>query len=91
MNLSPPDTTPVVLVLRDLGAKRQPATCITPDFGRALAEAASVCLDERGHTSPTKMDVAGDIEVPAHVDWDAPSDQSRRCWNDDEVATEHGA
>jgi len=91
MNLSAPATVPVPLILRDLEAKRQPASCVTPGFGRALADAASVCLDERGHTSPTRMDVAGDLKVAAHVDWDAPSDQSRRCWNDDEYATEHGA
>ncbi len=41
--------------------------------------------------SPTQMDVVGDLDVEAEVHWDAPSDQSCRCWNDDEYATEHGA
>jgi hypothetical protein len=91
MKLARPKSDPIPLVLRKLGGDRNPSSCITPAFGRALAEAASVCLEQQGHASPTRMDVIGDFGVGAEVDWEEPSDQSRRCWNDDEYATEHGA
>ena len=90
-HLSPPNFNPIPINLRNLGTNRSAATCITPAFGESLAQAASVCLDERGHASPTKMVVAGTFNMAAQVDWDRPSDQSRRCWNDDQYATEHGA
>ena len=64
---------------------------ITPRFGATLAEAASVCLDERGHSSPTLMTVRGTLEAEAKLSWQSPDDQARRCWADPEVATEHGA
>ncbi len=64
---------------------------ITPAVGQALAEAASVCLDERGHLSPTIIIISGDQDARATVTWQTPTDQAKRCWNDDQVATEHGA
>ena len=64
---------------------------ITPAFGEGLAEAAGVCLEEREHSSPTEMQISGDARGSATLEWEPTSDQMRRCWNDDEVATEHGA
>jgi hypothetical protein len=64
---------------------------ITSRFGAALAEAASVCLDERGHSSPAFMTVHGTLEAKAELSWQSPDDQARRCWADPEVATEYGA
>ena len=64
---------------------------ITPAFGESLAEAAEVCLEEREHSSPTAMQISGEAQGSATLEWEPPSDQMRRCWNDDEVATEHGA
>ena len=48
-------------------------------------------MDERGHRSPTAMAVSGDRKAAARLEWSQPTDQQRRCWNDDEEATEHGA
>lgn len=76
------------LKLTDL---RSGAPGITPAFGEGLAEAASVCLEDRKHSSPTTMRISGEIRGPAILEWQAASDQIRRCWNDDEEATEHGA
>lgn len=64
---------------------------ITPNFGRALAEAASVCLDEQGHSSPTPMQVCGTVERNAKITWQTPSDRAHGCWGDPEYTTEHGA
>lgn len=88
MSLPTPNYTPIPLVLRDLGNGRKG---ITPAYGQSLAEAASVCLQERGHTSPTQMLISGNFAIPAQIEWKNPSDQSRRCWNDDGYATEHAA
>ncbi len=64
---------------------------ITPAFGEGLAQAASVCLEDQGHSSPASMTVRETRERKASVHWEATDDQMRRCWNDDEEATEHGA
>ena len=64
---------------------------ITPAFGRALAEAAAVCLTDQGHVSPTAMDVRGALKAEGELTWQPPNDQTVRCWADEEVATEHGA
>ncbi len=64
---------------------------ITRACGTGLAEAACVCLDHQGHTSPTSMKIRGQVMAEAAVTWQIPTDQARRCWADLEVATEHGA
>ena len=46
------------LKLTDL---RSGAPGITPAFGEGLAEAASVCLEDREHSSPTPMQISGEI------------------------------
>lgn len=75
----------------DLETLQRGTPGITPRFGAALAEAASVCLDERGHSSPAWMVVRGTVDAKAELSWNSPDDQARRCWADAEVATEHGA
>ena len=64
---------------------------ITPNFGACLSEAASVCLDERKHTSGTTLLVDGVKEVEFKIVWSAVTSQMKRTWADDEVATENGA
>ena len=64
---------------------------ITPAFGEGLAEAASVCLEDRSHSSPTPMRLSGEIGGQAILEWETTSTQARRCWNDNDEATEHGA
>ena len=88
MSLSKPSYFPIPLILDDLGNGRKG---ITPAYGQTLAEAASVCLEEQGHASPTEIQVFGHFESPGKLEWNIPSDQSRRCWNDDGYATEQGA
>jgi hypothetical protein len=64
---------------------------ITSAFGTSMAEAASVCLAGRGHSSPTSMPVRGAVAAEATVEWEPPTEQACRCWDDPDVATEHGA
>ena len=64
---------------------------ITRAFGEGLAEAASVCLEDQEHSSPTPMQVSGELAGHAILEWEPTTGQAQRCWNDDEVATEHGA
>lgn len=88
MTASLQPTDPLDLTLADL---RTGFPGITPAFGASLEEAASVCLDDRGHADPTAMPIEGDIVSTASVRWSPPSDQALRCWGDREVTTEHGA
>jgi len=64
---------------------------ITPAFGRCLADAAAVCLEDRGHMDPTSMRLDGALDATAALRWEKPDAQALRCWGDDQVATEHGA
>lgn len=82
------DTTDPALLLQDLG-EGMPG--ISPVFGAAVAEAASVCLSERDHSSPKAMAVQGVMTLDVQLKWDAPTAQARRAWADPEVATEFGA
>ncbi len=64
---------------------------LTADYGGVLAEAVSVCLDEQRHRSPTLCRVAGSLRKPVSIHWLNTTKQSRRCHNDEEVATEFAA
>lgn len=64
---------------------------LTPVCGGALAEAASVCLEGEGHANPVSMRVRDNNEFAVLVRWQQPGDQERKCWNDDQEATELGA
>jgi len=88
MTLSLRKPASVDVALRDLHVG---SPGISPVWGAAIAEAASVCFDERGHSDPAAMQLDGALSAPASVHWQKPNDQALRCWNDDEVATEHGA
>lgn len=88
MALTEPQSEPIEIALASIAMGR---VGIPPATGKSIADAASVCLNERGHFSPTTMTIAGIYEVNAVIDWLPPSDQAKRWWNDDEYATEHGA
>lgn len=88
MSLPAPNCSPVPLALDDLKVGRKG---FTPAFGECLAQAAAVCLEQQRHTSPKEIQISGDFECPGKLEWTIPTEQSRRCWNDDGYATEHGA
>lgn len=64
---------------------------ITPAFGQYLAEAGAVCLESQGHSQGQPLTVNGGHNGSYPVTWPALTEQIRRCLNDPEVATEHGA
>jgi hypothetical protein len=66
---------------------------ITPDYGGCLCDAASVCLENRAHTSGVVMAVTGGALAVDQVTviWPDTSDQMRRCYGDLQFATEFGA
>ena len=76
-----------MLDLNDLG-NGLPA--ITPSFGMALAEAGGVCLESQGHAQGVQISVRGNYKSYS-LTWPIITEQTRRCWNDHEIATEHGA
>ena len=75
----------------DLNELEKGLPAITPAFGKVLAEAGGVCLESQSHTRGQQLQVQGDSSNEYSLWWPAVTDQSRRCWNDPEVATEHGA
>jgi hypothetical protein len=82
-----PESQPI-LNLSDL-QKGLPA--ITPAFGAALAEAGAICLSEQGHQSGVALEVEGGFSGAFVLLWPQVTDQMRRCWNDQDYATEQGA
>jgi len=78
----------VTLNLNDLSAG-MPA--LTSAMGGVLAEAAAVCLEDRGHADPIQLHLKK-IEFPQHLlTRPAVTEAMRRTHNDMERATEHGA
>ena len=64
---------------------------LTARLGAAMAEGASVCLDDCGHGVPVRLVVDGDDNRVYDLEWTPIDDQARRAWADAEVATEYGA
>ncbi|KHD04987.1 hypothetical protein PN36_30190 [Candidatus Thiomargarita nelsonii] len=81
------DATPR-LMLQDLAAG---LPAITPAFGACLAEAGAICLENSGQKCGVELSVTGDLTGCFKLYWPEVTEQMRRCWNDYEVTTEHGA
>ena len=64
---------------------------ITAAFGTGLAEAGAVCLEEQGHSCSVTFSVNGDYKEAFTLVRPTVTEQMRRCWNDYDIATEHGA
>jgi hypothetical protein len=77
-----------MLNLNELG---EGLPAITPAFGKALAEAGGICLESEGHAEGKQLHVVGDSDKNYSLLWPPVTSQALRCWNDPEVATEHGA
>jgi hypothetical protein len=78
----------VVLDLRDLESG---IPALTQSLGRVHAEAAAVCLDDRGHREPVGL-VVRKVDDPHYsLRWPDVSQKMQRAYNDLERATELGA
>ena len=75
----------------DLNELKAGIPAITPVWGSALAEAASVCLETQGHRQGVRLIVTGLIVKDVALSWPATSDQTFRTWADLQEATQFGA
>lgn len=64
---------------------------LTPEFGSCLAQAGAICLEDQGHSNGVNLKINGEFNSIFELDWPAVTDQMRRTWKDEEVATEHAA
>lgn len=65
---------------------------VSPGIAESLKEGAVVCLSRHNHQSGVSLDCEGVFKGQEAVTWTtAYTDQMNRAWNDQEVATEHGA
>lgn len=78
----------MVLNLNNLGDSSIPG--ITPALGRALAEAAAVCLDSKGHQPGALIAIRGISDRSYTLKWRPASEQAHRIWQYNR-ATEWGA
>ncbi len=78
-----------MLDLNELGRGENPGISVAK--GTEMAEAAAVCLEERGHTQGVTMVIRGHHHQNHRLDWTPVTAQVRRTWDDDDEATEDGA
>lgn len=80
-----------ILSLNDLRENKleRPGWSLT--FGAICADAAAVCLDDRGHSTPVTLTIEGIQPCEIQIQGDALDDTIRRFNADREVATEYGA
>ncbi|MFH1112865.1 MAG: hypothetical protein V1792_03000 [Pseudomonadota bacterium] len=64
---------------------------ITPTWGEVLSETAVVCLEDHQHSPGVALRIRGHVDQTCLLHWQNGDDQMRRCYNDAEYATEHGA
>ena len=64
---------------------------VTPAFGKALAEAGAVCLDEVGHQNGVELLVTGAHRAKFRLLWPEVTPQMKNCYNDLQDSTENGA
>ena len=56
-----------------------------------MAHCASVCFEDRAHTTGVSLKVVGSANTEFAVLWETVTEVQRRTYNDLEEATEHGA
>lgn len=64
---------------------------LTPEFCTCLAQAGAICLEDQGHSNGVDLTINGEFNDVFQIYWPVITDQMRRTWKDEEVATEHGA
>lgn len=62
-----------------------------PTHGALLADAASVCLEEREHSQCLAVQLTGSYDEAVAIEWYHPTAQVRSSLADPEEATEWGA
>jgi hypothetical protein len=75
----------------NLQSLNQGLPAITPAFGAAIAEAGAICLTNEAHEPGVTLKVEGEFSTTFKLDWQPVTEQTRRCWNDEEYTTEQAA
>ncbi|WP_341731529.1 hypothetical protein [Microcoleus sp. EPA2] len=75
----------------NLQSLSQGLPAITPAFGAAIAEAGAICLTDEAHQPGVTLKVEGEFSTTFKLDWQPVTEQTRRCWNDEEYTTEQAA
>lgn len=75
----------------NLQSLNQGLPAITPAFGGAIAEAGAICLTDAVHEPGVTLAVEGEFSSTFRLDWQPVTEQTRRCWNDQEYTTEQAA
>lgn len=75
----------------NLQSLSQGLPAITPAFGAAIAEAGAICLTDEAQQPGVTLKVEGEFSATFKLDWQPVTEQTRRCWNDEEYTTEHAA
>ena len=75
----------------NLQSLSQGLPAITPAFGAAIAEAGAICLTDEAHQPGVTLKVEGEFSATFKLDWQPVTEQTRRCWNDEEYTTEQAA
>ncbi len=75
----------------NLQSLNQGLPAITPAFGAAIAEAGAICLTDEAHKPGLALEVEGEFSTTFKLDWQPVTEQTRRCWNDEEYTTEQAA
>jgi len=65
---------------------------LSPAWGKLLAEASAVCLDNQGHTNGVMLIIFGSKEEKRQIFWETKiTEQIRNSWQDEIELTEFGA
>jgi hypothetical protein len=75
----------------DLCELQKGMPAITPSFGTCLAEAGGYCFEEQGHSKGSQITIRGCVSGVYKLNWPPITTQIKRCYNDQELATEFGA
>lgn len=75
----------------NLESLAQGLPAITPAFGAAIAEACAICLTDEAHNPGVILEVEGEFSSSFRLNWQSVTEQTRRCWNDEEYTTEQAA
>lgn len=86
-----PEMTSEHAIKLELNRLGQEFHYLTSEFGTCLAHAAAICLEDQGHSDRVNLTVNGEFNRTFEIFRPSVTDQMRRTWNDEQVATEHGA
>ena len=74
----------------NLDSLKEGMPALTSCLGGSMAEAGSLCFEDQNHKPGVSITINKE-QSKFKILWSEVTDQIRKCWNDHEVTTEHGA